>query len=56
VYAGHELNAVTDIVNSYEGAIEEYKEYLKTIWKKVAFMSNDESYDRYLRAMLGRQS
>jgi len=56
VYGGHELNSITDIVNSFEGAIEEYKEYLKTTWRKVAFMNNDESYDRYIRALLGRQS
>jgi len=52
VYGGHELNKITEIVESYSDAWEEYREYLNTVWRKLSFMNDDQSHSRFIKAMI----
>lgn len=52
LYAGHELGAFKDYVSKFEEAYEEYNEYLKTVWTKVAFMNDDEKHSRFIKQLV----
>ena len=53
VKGGFELGSFREIVESYSDAREQYNEYLRTIWRKVAYMNDRESYERLIRAQVG---
>lgn len=48
---GHELGRIKDLIDAYENKDEEYREYLKTTWAKVAFMNDTPNFDRYIHSM-----
>jgi len=54
LYSGHDLGVIKDIIDGYSDANEMYLEYLEGKWKKVAFMNDDVSKDRFIKSMLGR--
>ena len=49
VYAGHELNKFSEIIEKYEDAWEKYDELLEEIIPKIMFINNDEAYSRFIR-------
>ena len=53
LYNGHELGIIKDIVDEYKDAEEAYREYYDTVWKKVAFMQNEKSMDKFITSMFG---
>ena len=53
VKGGFEFGSFRDIVDSYSDAREQYNEYLRTTWRKVAFMNDRESYERLIRMQIG---
>ena len=53
VYGGHELSTITEIVNEYSDANEQYDEYLKMVLRKVLFMQQPDTMNRYVKAMFG---
>jgi hypothetical protein len=50
---GQTLGKIKEIVESYADAEELYETYLREKWRKVAFMNDQESFNRYLRLMIG---
>jgi hypothetical protein len=52
VYGGHEINKVSEIIESYSDKWEEYDEYLQNTWRKIAFMNDTESNSRFIKAMI----
>lgn len=56
LYAGHELSIIKDIIEEYREAINDYQEWYNAKWKKVAFMQNDKSMDKYISMMIGNIS
>ena len=50
--AGQELGQFKTILDSYEGAEEEYRVYLKEVWKAVAYMNDTTAYNKHIRSML----
>lgn len=53
IYGGHELSIIGDIIAEYKDAEEMYKSHLKLVWKKVAFINNDDSMSRLIKSMIG---
>ena len=53
VYGGHELGTITEIVDSYADAEEMYQDYLRTVFKKISFINQDERMGSYIKSMLG---
>jgi len=54
IYNGHELGIIKDIIDGYSDANEMYLEYLETKWRKIAFLNDNVSKDRFIKGMLGR--
>jgi len=52
IYGGHELNKLTEIVESYSDKWDEYREFLNTVWRKIAFMNDTESYSRFIKSSI----
>lgn len=48
IYNGHELGAIDEIINSYEGAAQEYNDNLGK-YRKISFMNNTEAYGRWVK-------
>lgn len=46
---GQAVGAFKDIFSSYADAEQNYQDYLKQTWEKVAMMNDPEAYYRYLR-------
>lgn len=53
VKGGFELGSFAEIVDSYSDAREQYNEFLRETWRKVAFMNDRESYERLIRMQIG---
>ena len=49
---GQELGVFKDVLNSYEGAEEEYRTYLREVWAPTAYMNDVTRYSRYIGSML----
>lgn len=45
---GQGLGEFKNVVDSYSDAEEQYQEYMKTVFQKVLFMNDVQSYDRYI--------
>ena len=52
LYTGHELGKVTDIINSYESATEEYNTFIKEKWQKTLFMNDKVAMSSFLKTMV----
>jgi len=52
LYNGHELSKVSDIVDDYSSALEDYKTFLKEKMAKILFMNNSVSMSRYIQGMV----
>ena len=48
VVTGMDLGAISEIVNGYEGALEEYNQLLRTKWKKITYMNDPYYNQRYI--------
>lgn len=53
IYAGHDLSVITDVINSYSDAEEQYQEYIDTTLKKLLMMSNKDTMTRMVSSMIG---
>lgn len=51
--AGVTLGSFKEVVDSYEGAAEDYKDYLKNTMRKILFMNDDVSKRRFLTRLIG---
>ena len=49
--AGVSISAFSDIISRYEAAEDEYITYLKK-WKRILFMNDRETYNRFIRGMI----
>ncbi|WP_144106678.1 hypothetical protein [Paraburkholderia sp. BCC1886] len=50
---GQQLGRIKEIIDTYADAEASYEDFLEQKWRKVAFMNDDTSYNRYLRRMIG---
>ncbi len=50
---GRELGAFKQVVETYADANQQYEEYLQLKWKKIAFMSDRETFARHIRTRIG---
>lgn len=53
IQGGFEIGRFRDIVDGYSEAANDYIEYRDRTWIKVAQMNDPETYNRYIRSMLG---
>lgn len=52
LYGGHELSKITDIINSYESASEDYDTFLEEKWMKTLFANDKPAMSNFLKAMV----
>jgi len=52
IYNGHELGVVTDIINDYSSANDEYATYIKEVWTKVSFCNDKTGLRNYIVGMI----
>lgn len=50
---GAEIGRFREVIDSYSDAEEMYQEYLMNTWRKVAFMNDRESFERFTKLMIG---
>lgn len=50
---GQQLGRIKEIIDSYADAEQNYQDYLRDKWTKVAYMNDRERYTRTLRLMIG---
>lgn len=53
IYAGHELGTVTEIVDSYSDAEENYQTFIDEVFRKIAFMNDGLNNTRFIQAQFG---
>lgn len=53
VYGGHELGSISEIIDSYSDAEEQYQEFLNTDFKIVAFVNTGDNIFRLIQSMIG---
>lgn len=53
IQTGHELSVITDIVESYADANEQYYEFLNGRMRKTLFYTQSDNKNRYIKAMFG---
>lgn len=51
LYGGHELGAITEIIDSYSDAETMYQEFLHTKFKKLMYMNNSNTMTRHIRSV-----
>jgi hypothetical protein len=51
---GFNLGMFKTVLESYSDADEAYQNYLKDVWRKVALMNDDASYQRLIRSRISR--
>jgi len=52
IYNGHELGVVTDVLSDFSSANDDYKEYLRETWSKVAFCNDKVKMVNFLRSFV----
>jgi len=52
IYNGHELSIVTDLINEYASANEDYNIYIVETWAKVALMNDRNAYRNIIAGMV----
>ena len=52
LYGGHELGKISDIINGYESATEDYNNYIKEKWMKTTFMNDKPAMSSFMKTML----
>lgn len=50
---GVQLGAIKEIISGYSDAEQNYQDYLRDVWTAVAFMSDDTSYNRFAKLLVG---
>jgi hypothetical protein len=50
---GQQLGVIKTIIDSYADAEQNYQDYLTTRWTKVAYMNDNERWNRTTRSMIG---
>jgi len=53
LYHGHELNRISEIIDKYESAEEEYNTFLETKWPKISFVNDDIAMSSYIKLIAG---
>lgn len=53
LYGGHELNSITEFIDSYSDAESMYQEYLHLEFKKIMYMNPSNNMTRWVRSMFG---
>lgn len=53
VYGGHELSSVTEIVESYSDANEQYYEFLNTTMRKTLYVTQSDNLNRFVKMQFG---
>lgn len=53
IRGGFELGAFKNVVDSYSDAEEQYQEFLKMKWQKIAVMNDRETHERLIRMQIG---
>lgn len=53
VYNGHELGIITDVINAYADSEEMYQELLVGKMRKISFLNNNDSKNRFIKSMIG---
>jgi len=52
IYGGHDLNKISDTIDKWEDAWDEYDEYLRETWSKVSFMNDSVAFNRHIKSMI----
>ncbi len=52
IFAGHDLGAFKNIIETYSEADNEYHEYLRTTWSAVAWMNDTKAHTDLIRVQL----
>jgi len=50
---GAQLGTFKQVIDSYADAEENYQDYYRNVWEKVAFMQDEITYMRYMKLILG---
>lgn len=53
LYAGHELGTITEIIDSYSDAEENYQDFLANVFQKITFMNDRLNHTRFIQAQFG---
>lgn len=53
IFAGHQLGRFKEIIDEYRDAEENYRDYLKTVWKKTALLNDYNSKRRHIAMLTG---
>lgn len=53
IEGGAEIGRFKEIVDGYADAEEMYQDYLLNTWQKTAFMNDRESFERFMKTMIG---
>jgi hypothetical protein len=53
IRGGQEIGKFKEIVEEYKDAEEQYQEFLATTWQKVAYMNDNETFNRFVRSLIG---
>jgi len=52
IYNGHELGKVTETIESYADAADQYEELLETKWRKITFISDKNQMSAFVKGMI----
>ena len=52
LYGGHELGKITEIINSYETATEEYNTFIKEKWMKTMYINDKVAMSDFIQALV----
>ena len=53
VYGGHELGSISEVIDSYSDAEEQYQEFLNSDFRIAAFINTGDNVQRLVQSMLG---
>jgi hypothetical protein len=52
IYGGHELSTIKEELDSFADADAMYKDFLKTKWRKIAFLNDNIAKDNFIQSMI----
>ena len=53
IHAGADLGRFREVVDGYSDADEQYRDHLKKVWRKVAYLNDFQAHRRHIQRLLG---
>lgn len=53
VYGGHELSSITDIIEGYADAEDQYQEYIQETYGAISYMNSNDNMWRLIKSQMG---